>query len=117
MILLFLKTKNEALTKKIGDIENQHAYIRKARNLTEQTKNNQKDWRRVIGYDTYEKGKTQVDHMRSLYDCYYDGIPISIACSWANLEVISNYENLRKGKKSSITKEMLLEKAVNGGLV
>lgn len=57
---------------------------------------------------TISKTDYQVDHIRSVRDCYDDGLSIFEAAHPANLRVIKSVDNLKKHCKSEQTKEELI---------
>lgn len=55
------------------------------------------------------KNKNHIDHKVSLYDGFINNIPIYIICSVYNLQLLSERDNIVKGKKSDISvKELQL---------
>ena len=61
-------------------------------------------------YQEYEIGrkKYNIDHIRSIRDCFIDGLPPEIVSSPANLQILWWEDNNRKRAKSLINKEELL---------
>lgn len=80
-------------------------YEKKVRQLTEKTF--RKEW--ITGKQLRGKGYV-LDHRLSISDCYKNQVPVDIAAHHCNLEIITEEENRRKGKQSSITfSELIIE--------
>lgn len=66
-----------------------------------------------LGLKLQNSNKYHIDHMYSIYDGFKNNVDINIISSYINLKVLSKEENLKKGIKSNISLEDLLEKYKN----
>ena len=82
-------------------------FTKKVRSLTKKT---YRKYKEIINPNDLKISKNDynLDHKRSIYDCFYDGLTPEQCANINNLIIISAHENYTKNKKSSITKEELL---------
>jgi len=83
-------------------------YEEKVRKLTE--KNFKKEWienKHLRGTDYV------LDHKVSIKECFEREVPIEIASHICNLQIVSKEYNLRKGSKSTMSAEELIEEVAN----
>jgi hypothetical protein len=55
----------------------------------------------------------QLDHMYSIYNGFNDNTDPKIVGHWKNLKIITDFENIRKFNKSSLTLNELLKEMEN----
>ena len=85
-------------------------YSRVVRSLTRGVFNRNKKIIDPNGLKEQESKKYHIDHIYSVSDGFLNDIDPKIISSECNLRVITQVDNLKKGKKSDITLEKLLEK-------
>ena len=85
-------------------------YSRVVRSLTRGVFNRNKKIIDPNGLKEQESKKYHIDHIYSVSDGFLNDIDPKIISSVCNLRVITQVDNLKKGKKSDITLEKLLEK-------
>lgn len=61
------------------------------------------------------RGSFHIDHIRSVLDCFLDGLSPEQAAHPANLRILSAQDNLRKSDRSDKTKEELLREISSWG--
>jgi hypothetical protein len=78
--------------------------------VTQITEKNYKKYKKIINPNNLprKRGKYHLDHKYSIYNGFINNILPSIIGSYKNLTILSENENLKKGKKSSITLEELI---------
>lgn len=86
---------------KAEDTRDYRSYARKCRRVAQQ-------WAKDNGYEI-GKQTYHIDHRLSLADAYNANLDVSVASHPANLRIIPAKENSRKGAKSEISLENLLE--------
>ena len=82
-------------------------FTKKVRSLTKKV---YRKYKKIINPNDLKISRTDynLDHKRSIYDSFYDGLTPEQCANINNLIIISALENHTKNKKSSITKEELL---------
>lgn len=82
-------------------------YTKKVRSLTRKV---YRKYKNIINPNNLKISRTEynLDHKRSIYDCFYDSLTPEQCANINNLIIITSHENHTKNKKSSITKEELL---------
>ena len=75
------------------------------------TRKNYKIYKNIINPDNLELSRKayNLDHIRSIFDCYIDGLTVEQCAHPCNLRVIGAHDNLSKSSKSDITKDELLQ--------
>jgi|TARA_B100001059_G_C17794817_1_gene562397 hypothetical protein len=79
-------------------------YSYQVRNLTEKTIR-----REFLDNSNLRSKDFHCDHKLSILEGFKQGVPVEIMADICNLEIIPKTENLKKGSKSSITFNELLE--------
>lgn len=106
------KIRGDAIRKHDYSREEFGGYSKEVRLLTNRVLRNYPDM--ILGNENIDKISIDgyhLDHRVSIVECFQNNIPIELAASPYNLEVIPAKENLRKNYKSSISIQELLENA------
>lgn len=85
------------------------SYSKVVRSMTRFTFNKNRDIIDPNGLKKNNSRKYHIDHIYSISDGYINNVDPKIISSVKNLRIIDSFENLRKGKKSEITLEELID--------
>lgn len=83
-------------------------YERRVRQLTEKTFKN--EW---IENSQYRGPDYVLDHKVSIKECFDREVPIEVAAHVCNLQIVSKEYNLKKGSKSTMTADELIEEVAD----
>ena len=89
------------------DLKKFRNYNRVVRTLTRKT---YRKYKKLINPNNLPISKTeyQIDHIRSIIDCFIDGFSPEECANYKNLQIISAHDNYIKNKHSGLTKDELI---------
>ena len=95
------------------EIELFETYSKTVRSLTRFTFNKNKNIIDPDGLKELDSKNYHIDHIYSISDGFLNNIEPKVIASVNNLRVINKTENLKKGKKSNLTIEKLMDMYYN----